>query len=293
MQPDAPRRPVILRLSSPATRESWSIPVVWEDGHLLGLDKPSRLLVSPDRYDPERPNLMGLLHRDIARGAAWARERHLTYLANAHRLDFETSGVLLLAKHKSILVALADLFGSEQVQKTYVALVQGTPETDAFEVNAPLAPHPVRTGLVRVDPKRGKKATTRFEVAERFGGYTLVRCHPLTGRTHQIRVHLRRADLPIVGDALYGGAPLFLSRLKPGYRFKPDEPERPLLGRVALHAEQLSLVHPVTRESVTLAAEWPKDLKVAVRYLRQFGASSPPSAAAAPGIRGDGEPSAR
>jgi RluA family pseudouridine synthase len=282
----------MIRLSSPATCEHWSIPVVWEDGHLLGLDKPSRLLVSPDRHDPERPNLMRLLHREIARGARWARERHLTYLANAHRLDFETSGVLLLAKTKPVLLAIANLFGSEQTRTTYAALVHGTPDADAFEVDAPLAPHPAQTGLVRVDRKHGRKAATRFEVAERFSGYTLLRCSPLTGRAHQIRVHLRHVGLPIVGDVLYGGAPLLLSRLKAGYRFKPGEPERPLLGHVALHAEQLALVHPVTGQAVTLAADWPKDLKVAVRYLKRFAVCSPPPAAAGPAIRGGGGPSA-
>ena len=87
---------------------------------------------------------MKLLHRDIARGAAWARQRGLTYLANAHRLDFETSGVILLAKDKAALVALADQFGAEKPAKTYVALVQGSPGGNSFAVEARLAPHPTR-----------------------------------------------------------------------------------------------------------------------------------------------------
>ena len=259
-----------LKLSSPAARQFWEIPVLFEDASLLALDKPGGLLTSPDRYDPQRPNLMKLLHNAIAAGKPWARERGLNYLMNAHRLDFETSGVILLAKTKPALVALADLFGSEKPLKQYAALVQGTPAEDKFELDAPLAPHPVKTGLVRVDLKNGKRARTVFEVLERLSGWALLRCAPLTGRTHQIRVHLRHAGLPIVGDELYGGKPLWLSRLKPDYRLKRGREERPLISRVALHAEQLTLPHPVTGETLTITAPWPKDLKVAVKYLRQF-----------------------
>jgi len=259
-----------IKLSSPAAREFWGIPVLFEDDYLLALDKPGGLLTSPDRYDPQRPNLMKLLHAAIAAGKPWARERGLNYLMNAHRLDFETSGVILLAKGKPALMTLANLFGSEKPLKQYVALVQGTPAEEKFEVDAGLAPHPARTGLMRVDPKNGKHSRTLFEVLEKFSGWTLLRCEPLTGRTHQIRVHLRHAGLPIIGDERYGGKPLWLSRLKPNYRLKSGHEERPLISRVALHAEQLTLPHPVTGETLTITAPWPKDLKVAVKYLRQF-----------------------
>ncbi|HEV2436236.1 MAG TPA: RluA family pseudouridine synthase [Verrucomicrobiae bacterium] len=260
----------VVKLSSPATREFWEIPVLFEDDHLLALDKPAGLLSSPDRYDPQRPNLMKLVHTAIAAGKPWARERNLTYLMNAHRLESETSGVLLLAKDKPTLVALANLFGSEKPLRKYVALAQGTPTEDKFEVDARLAPHPLKIGLMRVDPKNGKKAKTRFEVLEKFSGWTLLRCEPLTGRTHQIRAHLRHAGLPMVGDELYGGKKLWLSRLKHDYRLKPGHEERPLLSRVALHAEELTLPHPATGRTVTIVAPWPKDLKVAVKYLRQY-----------------------
>jgi RluA family pseudouridine synthase len=270
----------IIKLSSPATREFWEINVLFEDEHLLALDKPSGLLTSPDRYDPNRPNLMKLLHAGIAESKPWARERGLNYLSNAHRLDFETSGVILLAKNKEVLVQLADLFGAEKPAKKYVALVQGTPIEDEFEIDARLSPHPVKLGFMRVDPKNGKKSRTKFSVMEKFSRWTLIRCEPFTGRTHQIRIHLRHAGVPIVGDELYGGKPLWLSRLKPSYRLKPGKEERPLLARVALHAEQLELKHPVTSELVSITAPWPKDFNVAVKYLRQFagGNASPISA---------------
>lgn len=261
-----------IKLSSPATREFWEIPVLYEDEHLLALDKPAGLLTSPDRYDPQRPNLMKLLHAGIAAGKPWAATRGLSYLSNAHRLDFETSGVLLLAKSKPVLVRLADLFGSGKPVKRYVALAGGVPAEARFEIAAPLAPHPTQPGRMRVDAGRGKRSETRVEVVERFRGCALLHCWPLTGRTHQIRVHLRHVGLPLIGDALYGGTPLLLSRLKPDYRFKKDREELPLIRRVALHAEQLILPHPVTGAEIAITAPWPKDLTVAVKYLRRYAA---------------------
>ncbi len=259
-----------IKLSSPETHEFWEIPVLFEDTELLALDKPARLLVSPDRYDPNRPNLMKLLHRDIERGAAWAKGRGLSYLMNAHRLDFETTGVILLVKNKPALVSLANQFGSEKPRKTYLAVARGAPSAETFETDANLAPHPLQTGLMRVVSKGGKRSRTQFRVAERFKGYVLLECHPLTGRTHQIRAHLRHLRLPIVGDLLYGGSPLMLSQLKPDYRHKPNQRERPLMDRVALHAHQLTVTQPATTAEVTITSPLPKDMNVVLKYLRRF-----------------------
>ena len=246
---------------------------MYEDDSLLALDKPAGLLTSPDRYDPTRPNLMKLLHAGIAAQKPWARDRNLTYLSNAHRLDFETSGVILLAKTKDVLVALANLFGSEKPLKEYIALASGAPAVDTFEVDAPLGQHPVKIGVMRVDKKNGKKSRTRFQVLEHFPrpGYVLLKCEPLTGRTHQIRVHALDAGLKLVGDTLYGGKPLWLSRLKSDYHLKPGREERPLISRVALHAEQLQLTHPVGGQTLTISAPWPHDLTVGIKYLRKYG----------------------
>lgn len=266
-----------IKLSSPSTREFWEIPVLFEDPHLLALAKPAGLLTSPDRFDPTRPNLMKLLHHDIQREAPWARARQITYLANAHRLDFETSGVLLLAKDKPGLVALANEFGAEKPLQTYVMLVHGTVAGDSFKVGGKIAPHPVQAGLMRVDERSGKKALTEFAVRERFNGYALLTGCPRTARPHQIRVHLHNRGLPVVGDALYGGGELLLSRLKPGYRLKPRRTERPLLSRSALHAEQLVIQHPAGGHAVSISAPWPRDLTVAVKYLRRYASLGLPS----------------
>jgi RluA family pseudouridine synthase len=265
---DKPAGPI--KLSSPATREFWEMPVLFEDEHLLAVNKPACLLTSPDRYDPNRPNLMRLLHAGIVAGKPWAAERRLDYLANAHRLDFETSGVLLLAKTKPALVALANMFGTTQVTKHYVALVQGQPAEPRFTIEAKLAPHPFKLGLMRVDEKGGKRARTDFQVIETFNRHTLLRCQPLTGRTHQIRAHLRYVHRPIVGDRLYGGHMLLLSTLKLDFRLKAGREERPLISTTALHAERLQFVHPMTPKEIVITAPWPKDLNGAVKYLRRY-----------------------
>ena len=260
----------ILKLPSPATHEIWEVSVLYEDDHLLALDKPSGLLTSPDQFNPALPSLVGLLHQAIAAKKSWTVERGLDYVMNVHRLDAETSGVLLLARSKPVFTALADLFGNQQPVQRYLALVQGAPKEDRFVIEAKLAPDPVRTEVFRVDPREGKSARTRFEVAQRFAGWTWLRCEPVPGRPHQVRVHLCHAGLPLAGDQLYGGNPLRLSTLKRRYRLKPNRTERPLIGRAALHLEELKLRHPVSGAPLVIQAPCPKDLAVALKYLQRY-----------------------
>src|SRR5438876_2502591 len=120
------------------------------------------------------------------------------------------------------------------------------------------SPDLMRSELIRVDPKRGKRAITTFKVRERYRGWTLVECQPLTDRAHQIRVHLKHKGFPIVADRLYGGRPLLLSSLKREYRLKPGVTERPLMSRVALHVQEIQIPHPVTGELKTITSELPK-----------------------------------
>ena len=147
----------IIKISSPATREFWEIPVLFEDEHLLAVDKPSGLLTSPDRHDLGRPSLISLLHAGVKDGKPWALAHNRSYLANAHRLDCETSGVLLLAKSKDVLVKLADMFSSNKPLKHYVALINGAPTADKFEVDVKIASHPTKPGVMHVDKRYGKK----------------------------------------------------------------------------------------------------------------------------------------
>jgi 23S rRNA-/tRNA-specific pseudouridylate synthase len=261
-----------IKLSAPALAAFWEIPVLYQDAHLLALDKPAGLLVSPDNADPERPSLMPLLHAGIDRGTGWARDLGLSYLVNAHRPEADTSGILLLAKDKPALIALAAQFGSSQPGWTYAALARGTVNDSTFVCEAKLSPHLLRPGYTRVDSQKGRASRTEFSVREKFSaGYLLLECQPRTNRPHQIAAHLRHLRLPLVGDEVYGGAPLCLSSLKSGYRLKPGQTERPLLARPALHAEQLVCRLPGQAESIKIHAPWAKDLTVAIKYLRRFG----------------------
>ena len=261
-------------------RECWEVPVLYEDEHLLALNKPPLLATSLDRADPERPSLMKLLHADLVRGAGWAKERGLTYLANAHRLDYEVSGVFLLAKSRPALVALANLFGSHKPMLTFVALVHGAPHEREFEVDAKIRAQPGRPGIMRVDPKHGKTSRTLFHEREAFRGHTLLECVPLTERPHQVRLHLRCARLSLVADRVYGGPPLWLSDLKKRFLLKEGHQEKPLLERVALHAERLCLPHPVTGAELRIEAPFPKDFAVALKYLRRYAAATHPASSA-------------
>jgi RluA family pseudouridine synthase len=259
-----------VKLSSPATGEFWEIPVLHEDDHLLALNKPPGLLVSPDSSDAKRPSLLQLLHHDIERGAAWTKNRRLAYLMNTHRLDFEAGGVILLAKNKPALIALATQFAVEEPCRIYAALVRGTPEADTYATDAKLAPHPLQMGVIRVDLKDGKRSHTDFAVRERFNNCVLLECRPSPDRPHQIRAHLKHIRLPLIGDNIYGSRPLYLSTMKPGYRLKPNHEERPLIARPALHLEQVLITHPATAAKMTLQAPWAKDLTVSIKYLRRY-----------------------
>lgn len=259
-----------IKLSSRPTHEFWELPVLFEDQHLLALDKPPGLLTAADPEFPERPNLVGLLHQAISEARPWAVARGLSYLMYPQPLAPEESGVLLLAKSKPVLAAIGDLFGSEQPLLSFVTLVRGTPAEDRFSVEAKLAPHPTRPGFVAVNPRNGKRARTIFEVVERFDGWALLRAIPLTWRRHQLRAHLAYARLPVVGDNEYRGKPLWLSSLKPDFHLKPNHTERPLLGAPCLHAEQLQFQHTVTLQPLTIHSPLPKPLLVALKYLRKY-----------------------
>lgn len=191
---------------------------------------------------------------------------------NAHRLDAEASGVLVLAKSKPVLVALANFFGSDKPCRSFVALVSGEPAQDRFEVETKLSAKPATAGFFRVTERAGKQSRTLFHVLEKFTGWTLIKCEPLTPRPHQVRAHLRHVRLPIAGDTLYEGKPLLLSRLKPQYRLKPNRTERPLISNVALHADGLNLPHPVTGQPLTVSAPFPREFAVALKYLRRYAA---------------------
>jgi RluA family pseudouridine synthase len=264
-----------VKLSSPVTHEFWEIPILFEDEHVVALDKPAGLLTSPDRLTPQRPSLLALLRAAIEAGKPWARERGLTYLANTQRMDVEASGVLLLAKNKPALIALADQFSSEKPARKYVVLVQGVPGDEPLVVDAKIARHPANAGLMMIDTRQGKKTKTEFAVLEKFSRWALVRATPCQERPQQIPLHLSFAGFPLVGDEIHGGKKLWLSRIKRVYRLKPGHEERPLISSPVVHADELTCLHPVTQQPLSIKCEWPKELRVALKYLRQYAKGGP------------------
>jgi len=187
-----------------------------------------------------------------------------------HRIDKETSGVLLFGRDPASAAALSRAFRRHQVGKEYLAIVEGRPEPPAGEVELRLQPDPRRSPAMRVVRHGGKPSTTAWETLETFREHALLAVRPRTGRTHQIRVTLAHLGWPVVADPLYGGGPgLFLSHLKHGYKPPAGHPERPLLGRLALHALRLGFDDPAGGSRVEVEAPIPKDFRVALERLRR------------------------
>jgi RluA family pseudouridine synthase len=240
-------------------------PVIFEDESLIAWDKPSGLLIAPDRWDKSRLNLMDLVHEKMGHG-----------VANVHRIDADTSGLVLCAKTKPALDFLSGQFQSKTVTKLYEALTVGLPAQDEFTVDLVLKEDDAKPGRMCVVKKHGKASVTEFSVRGRYPqpagrpAFAHVECRPQTGRTHQIRVHLAATGTPILNDPFYGDETrLLLSDLKRGYKGRDDE--RPLISRLALHAAALTFTHPVSREKMTLVSPRPKDFEVALKYLEKFG----------------------
>lgn len=237
--------------------------VLFEDDTIIAFDKPSGLLVAPDRFDKTKPSLMDWVHRTLS-----------PTIFNVHRLDRETSGLVLCAKTRDALRTLCRSFEGREVEKRYIALVRGAPAWDEKRVDLSLAPDLASPGRMRVD-RAGKPASTQFRVLTRWRRYAQVEAAPLSGRTHQIRVHLASLGCPIVSDRFYGGGRHFyLSEIKRDYKQKPDRQEIPMMGRLALHAASLAFRHPGTGAAVTIRAPLPHDFEVAFRYLDRFAAAT-------------------
>jgi RluA family pseudouridine synthase len=226
------------------------IPILYEDRSVLAIDKPEGWMLAPTSWQNTGRNLQLTLAAGIRRRDFWARSRNLKFLRFVHRLDADTTGVLLLAKSPGAVAALGALFEKRWMEKIYWAVVKGSPTAAQWSCQLSLAEDPARKGLMKVAGARGKEAETQFQVLKRQPDTTLVEARPLTGRTHQIRVHLAAQGHPVLGDALYGGA-------------KGAAP-------LALRAVGLSYLDPFTRRRVCIQA--PTD-----DFLERYGFTSDPA----------------
>lgn len=230
--------------------------IVFENDDFIALNKPSGLLSIPDRKGKDI-SLKKLLQEKYDR------------VFTVHRLDRDTSGAIVFAKNEETHKHLSRQFEERLTEKIYVGLVIGSPANKKGNINAPIAEHSVKRGMMIIH-QRGKEALTDYEVLEDFGIYSwmLFRIH--TGRTHQIRIHMKDAGYPIVCDELYGdGKPVLLSSFKSKFKLsKNEEEERPILPRLALHAYKLKFTD-VSGKIIELEAPVPKDLRGTLQQLEK------------------------
>jgi 23S rRNA pseudouridine1911/1915/1917 synthase len=183
-----------------------------------------------------------------------------------HRLDRNTTGVMILAKNEVAQWKISRQFHDRIVQKSYIAIVHGTPELTRDRINAPLGINLKFRYKYAVRPEAGKEAITFYEVLESFRGFSLLKLTPKTGRTHQIRVHLAHIKHPIVADDMYGGKPVYPWQLKDAKL----TPEDPIISRCALHAWTISFKHPTTEKIVSFEAPLPDDMQNLLDMLRKY-----------------------
>lgn len=236
--------------------------IVYEDQYMVAVNKPTGMVVHPAK---------GHWHGTLASALAF----HFSELSSiggptrpgiVHRLDRETSGVIVVAKSDHVHRTLAAQFEARSVNKQYQAIVVGVPDRDRDMIRQPIGIHPHQREkmAIRAEHASSRSAETFFEVVERFDRFSLVSVRPKTGRTHQIRVHMLHIGCPVLCDRLYGGRAQISQGELLGGRSDPTI----VLERLALHAQRLEIDHPVSGQRMVLTAELPDDLTVVIRLLR-------------------------
>lgn len=240
-----------------ARPENIPLDIVYEDADVAVINKPAGMVVHPAAGNPGGTLVNALLYhcRDSLSGVGGALRPGIV-----HRIDKDTSGLLVVAKNDAAHRALAAQLETHTVCRVYEAIVLGNLKEDSGTVDAPVGRHPTDRKKMAVlrTPGTGKRAVTHYEVTERFGRFTHIRCRLETGRTHQIRVHMASLGHPLLGDPVYGGG---------GTKF--EAAHRSLFTGQCLHAGELSFRHPATGETVTFYAPLPENLQKILELLRK------------------------
>jgi len=239
--------------------EKKHIGVLYEDDHIIALDKPSPFLTIPDRYIHNEENLYTILN--------------LVYgeIFTVHRLDRETSGVIIFAKNPEAHRILSMAFEGREVKKEYIAIVQGTPSEKEGIIDMPIAEHPSKKGMM-VPSKNGKPSVTKYRVLESYERFSLLDLFPLTGRTHQIRVHCKAIGHPLAVDPMYSERKAFLlSEIKKKYKHGDEfTEERPIISRCTLHAKSIHFNHPADGRKMVIESPLPKDMNALISQLSKL-----------------------
>lgn len=247
--------------------EDIPLDIVYEDDHILAINKSKGIIVHPSK---------GTQKGTIANGLAF----YANSLSHGedpfrpgivHRLDKNTTGIMLVAKTDEAHWRLSLQFERRTVRKTYLGVVEGGPELDSDVINAPLASHStIKDRYIvpgcqqHVTNRLSKEAITEYEVVERYRGYSLVHLHPKTGRTHQLRVHMSYIGHPMAGDTFYGGHHVS------EFHLTGQGSDAPLTSQQALHAYRIQFAHPITEKTMELEAPPPAELARLIRLLRQY-----------------------
>ena len=234
------------------------IEIIHEDNEIIVINKPAGVSVTHDRSGSD--DIIEVLHNQIEHED----------LRIIHRLDKDTTGVMLLAKNKESQSKFCSLFEKSKVKKTYLALVAGQPESETGEIDAPIIQSDKDPRKMEVNSKKGKDAKTRWQLLADFGSVSLVAARPVTGRTHQIRVHFQHAGMPLVIDPLYGSnSPLLLSKFKSNYKLSKFAEEIPLIERLTLCAYELET------ENLHFVAPLEKKFKASIKMLTKYNPKGP------------------
>lgn len=237
-----------------------NIEIIYEDECIVAVNKPADILTIPDRFRADIPNLKDYLKAKYEE------------IFTVHRLDKETTGVILFAKDAETHRSLNIQFEKNEVVKHYHAIVGGTFDKDEMDIDIPIAPDPRRKGLMKPNAL-GKECFTHVKVLEKFRVATLLECTPKTGRQHQIRVHLSAIGYPLLVDADYGRQKEFkLSTIKRRYNLAKDTDEKPIMTSTTLHSRSITFKHPVSGVETTITAEYPKKFAALLQLLKKYSA---------------------